>query len=505
MSNLDELRNLCMSCTECDVKDKVCPMCEFDENDYIITNQLPLRYLLKGRYLVGKEVDRNGEGIGYVGYDIDVKTIVYIREFMPDNICQRDMETEKIKVISGCEIVFNENLNLFLDYFGKVAKLKDLSAFIPILDIFEENNTAYTVSEWVENITLKEFIKRSGKKTTWSVARPLFMPILSSLIKMRKVGIHHLAINPENLIVLRHGKMKLKGFAIPTIRQVDTDLRPELYDGCSALEQYIGSAELGEHTDIYGFTASLFYALTSEMPMNAVKRKNDERLLIPKSDLRVISPHVITALADGLQVFPKRRTSDFEDLRNNLSASPSISKVIEDITVDEKEKENKLIAERKKRNIKIALLSGVIALLIFAALAFFVLSAYEFNNQINSSSNVISSKAPASSLYNSSSPSSQSSSSSSTSSTVKQYIPNLVGKDYEKARQEANRGGYYEVVKSSEEFNDSHEQGVIISQSPEYKENAELNQNAIITVVVSKGSQYKTLPNVSGLTLSQAS
>ena len=103
-----------------------------------------------------------------------------------------------------------------------------------------------------------------------------------------------------------------------------------MVSGCAALEQYSQTETFHEATDIYGFTASLFYALTGTLPEKAIKRKEDARLLIPTGILKELPPHVVTSLANGLQVYPQKRTQTFERLRAELSASPTITAVIEE-------------------------------------------------------------------------------------------------------------------------------------------------------------------------------
>ena len=70
--------------------------------------------------------------------------------------------------------------------------------------------------------------------------------------------------------------------------------------------------------------------MTGTLPEKAIKRKEDARLLIPTGILKELPPHVVTSLANGLQVYPQKRTQTFERLRAELSASPTITAVIEE-------------------------------------------------------------------------------------------------------------------------------------------------------------------------------
>ena len=149
--------------------------------------------------MVGKRLDSNGEGIEYLGYDSVAGTPVYIREFMPENLASR--KGTAAEVIPGCEVTFQEYRAEFLRYFRAIARLRELSLYDTDLRYFEENNTAYTISEWVESITLQEFIQRAGGKADWNTIRPLFMPVLSSLSAMHASGVSHLGISLQNLVI----------------------------------------------------------------------------------------------------------------------------------------------------------------------------------------------------------------------------------------------------------------------------------------------------------------
>ena len=49
---------------------------------------------------------------------------------------------------------------------------------IKILDIFEENNTAYEIEEYLELNHFEDYLKRNNGQLEWEVARPLFMPLI---------------------------------------------------------------------------------------------------------------------------------------------------------------------------------------------------------------------------------------------------------------------------------------------------------------------------------------
>ena len=65
-----DLHTLCMGCMGNNEGRDVCPHCGYEEAMRPQPEDcLPLRTLLQNRYLVGRLLERNGEGIGYIGYD----------------------------------------------------------------------------------------------------------------------------------------------------------------------------------------------------------------------------------------------------------------------------------------------------------------------------------------------------------------------------------------------------------------------------------------------------
>ena len=490
MINLD---NLCMGCMKDREGQTVCPHCGYNDSQPQLVICLPRRTVLQDRYVVGKRLDSNGEGIGYLGYDSVAGTPVYIREFMPENLASR--KGSSAEIIPGCELTFQEYREEFLRYFRAIARLRELSSMIPIYDIFEENNTAYTVSEWVESITLQEFIQRSGGRADWNTIRPLFMPVLSSLSAMHASGVSHLGISPQNLVILRSGKMKLTGFSIRAVRQMDTDLIPELFPGCSAIEQYVMNGPISESSDVYGFTACLFFALTGILPQDALKRKNDARLMIPTSILREIPPHVVTALANGLQVDPSNRTATFERLRAELSAAPTVTMVQNEVAappqkppVTSKAAQKSDSKSKGLPNFVWGILSCIFALVVIAIVLLILYGSGGWGKDPSGENSAVSS---------------MSDTSSSLESLNQVDIPNLVNLKYEDAEKTAQESNSYQILKIGETFSDTIQEGYIVSQNPDPKEQ-KMMEGTVISVQVSKGPRMRTLPDIEGDSLTEA-
>lgn len=507
MAGLD---NLCMNCMSDTAGRSACPHCGFAVDSDQQPNALPFRTWLQKRYLVGAVKKSNGEGFVYIAFDTVLNLPVELHEFFPQSLCERAENKKSARVMGGSEIAFDENLAAFLNHAREVARIRELSAIVQIYDIFEENHTAYTVSEWDDSITLRYFVERSGGSLSWNEARPLFMPVLSALSTMHSAGVCHLGISPETLRIMKDGKMRLGGFCIPAVRTADTDLPPDIVPGCAAIEQYVMGYQPEECTDVYGFAASLFYALTGTLPQDALKRRTDSRLLIPTSLVRSIPPHVITALANALQVTPDKRTATFERLRAELSAAPTVTMTIETPIVSAqppKPEERPYPVEQplprdRRRGVPAfvwVLVSCVACLIVFTVIGVLWISSggdpgfLVGGDPVSSAVSLApSSAAPASSAPVSSEPDNQI------------PVPNLVGQEYESLVSQAQTD--YQILPAAQrQFSDTVAEGCIISQTPEYSEGKTMTKGTAIVVVISQGPSVRELPNITNLPLADAS
>lgn len=501
--------NLCMNCMSENGSKVECPVCGYRNDRRQPAHALPLKTVLQNRYIVGRAKRSNGEGITYIGYDTVLNVPVELREFFPQSFCERAADGLSIRVQSGSEIIFDECLTSFLNYSREVAHLRELSPLQQLYDIFEENHTAYTVAEWQECIPLRHFVERSGGNLPWNTVRPLFMPVLSALSSMHQAGVSHLGISPDTLLITKDGKMRLSSFCIAAVRKMDTDLPPDLVPGCAAIEQYVMGFAPNEATDVYGFAASLFFALTGALPQDALRRRTDSRLLIPTSVVRSIPSHVVTALANALQVSPEKRTATFERLRAELSAAPTVTSSIQvpsnSPTVSAHSYPVSQAPESAKKGAPafVWVLGPCLAVIaVFAVVA----GIWFFSNQPESlvPESAAPSAAGSASSQEVSAGGTDSSQEPSSQPADQIAAPKLVGEVYEKAVQDAESSGQYQVImRAKKEFHDTVEEGSIISQDP--KEGEMIRKGATIVVTVSRGKSMRKLPAVAGKPLAEAS
>jgi serine/threonine-protein kinase len=473
---------------------------------------LPLKTTLQKRYLVGTAKKSNGEGITYIGYDTVLNIPIELHEFFPQTLSERAANGTDVRVISGSEIIFNESFARFLGYSREIAHLRELSAIVQIYDIFEENHTAYTVSEWNDSITLRYFVERSGGKLSWNTARQLFMPVLSALSVLHAHSIGHLGISPDTLFIMEDGRMKLGGFSIGLVRQMDTDLPPDMTAGCAAIEQYIMGYQPNEATDVYGFAACLFFTLIGTLPPDALKRRNDPHLYIPTAILHTLPPYVVTALANALQVSPDRRTPTFERLRAELSATPSVTAALEEtrrisrVSAHGDTGREESGGKKKRRELPSfvwVLASCAVMLIVLTAIGvFWITRTPSDGGNLAAGASMTASDDSSTDLLKKSAANQIASD---FSDEGKITVPNLVGQNYDQLVQDvsSSKETDYQILLSTRQFSDTVPEGCIISQQP--AANGKMAKGTAIVVVVSEGAAVRTLPEIAGETLPDAS
>lgn len=474
--------SLCMGCMQVIGDEKICPYCGFNNSETQPEPFLDFNTVLKNRYIVGRGIDTNGESTRYLGYDKENKTIVIIKEFLPIGMFSRGKGERELYVSYNDETVYKNLKAKFISYYQIVRELNEMSVMINILDIFEENNTAYVIEENLDLIHFDEYLKRSNGQLEWEVARPLFMPLISALESLHKRGIGHYAVSPSNLYVTHDGKLKLTGFCTEMERKRGTPLKSQLYSGCAAPEQYENNFTLDVLTEIYGITATLFYTLTGHVPANAKDRLKDSSLLMSTNTVKRLPPHVVTALANGLQVERKDRISDFDEFRSQLSVAPTAQAIQEEISKTASLAELSAKEEEKKisKSKKTTLIAAFVSMIIFVAIGILLVATDCFGLADIDKGGI---------------------EETTTSAPWKgETVDNFVGKKFSSVEKDLENSDKYILnVNYEETFNDKVEEGYICEQTPAPGTPITSKGEPVnISVTLSKGKKMRTLPDIAG-------
>ena len=203
------INHICMSCmTELNEKG-ICPNCHTDNASNRNDNRhLPVRTILRGKYLVGRVIGEGGFGITYIGYDLDLQICVAIKEFCPRELAGREM-TDQVTLLpynAESEEFFEAEKEKFIDEARRLAKFRSEQGVVSVLDYFKENKTAYIVMEYIEGVTLRKYLNMLNVHMQLDELLVLLKPLMETLEKIHKANIVHRDISPDNIMIRKDRK-----------------------------------------------------------------------------------------------------------------------------------------------------------------------------------------------------------------------------------------------------------------------------------------------------------
>ena len=496
MQNTDRL---CLGCMNDNGGEQVCSICGYDAKEKNPKGSLATGTWLEDRFLIGRFIESNGEGISYMGWDNFRDCVVFIREYFPEGVATRSKDGS-VAIIEGNEFAFNEGILEFLELNRKLANLgEELTSLIPVTAVFENGGTAYAISKApAASITLREFLMRNGGTLTWEQVRPLFLPLFTTVGKLHEAGIVHGGISPETVLVCRDGKLRLSGTCIRKIRTQGSNLQTQLFPGFAAPEQYgiTEAGEMGIHSDVYAIAATVFRVLMGNNPPEAPLRLESDNMAVPSKIAQQLPKCVLTGLANALQIYVADRTADMESFKAELlqSAEAEVKPVSKKATDKGAPKKAKKTKKGMDRNKKYALIAAGVTVGIFAIIIAVILiimggdggdnseasQAFTSVPQVNQAGDVAESYTSTENLYT---------------------VPDLKNVSLAEILNDDN----YDVFKfsvSGKRYDNQVPKGAIIEQS--VKANTNVHKDTEITVVVSLGPQNVTVPSVKGKTEEEA-
>lgn len=325
MDNYFNAGSFCYGCME-EKQGVICPECGFDSRTPQEDGYLPYGTVLSGKYLTGRILDVNSDGVSYIGFDLVQNERVIIREYFPGELSFRDGDGLTLQIAAGRDMAYLACLAEFKRLWRDLARFKNLTCLFAVYDIFEENQTAYAVSEYRDFITLDRYLtNRRGDPMQWREIRATFMPVLSTLEMLHSAGMVHGGISPETLVLCDDKRVRLYGFSIPEVRISGSSVQPQLFSGYAAPEQYELNAAVEPCTDIYAFAAVLYRVLTGHNPPQAQQRLSNDRLIVSAAVAESTPSCVLKALGNAMQVYGANRTPNAEQFRAQISDAPSVA------------------------------------------------------------------------------------------------------------------------------------------------------------------------------------
>ena len=276
---------------------------------------------LIGRYTIEGVLGQGGFGITYLGIDELHEKKVAIKEFFPQGIVTRNIEYQDTVTVTfvGEKDNYEKGKERFLKEARTMAKFSKDEGIVKALDFFEINNTAYIVMEYLEGITLKQYLRENQRIAPEDLIE-LLVPLIESLDEIHSQGMIHRDISPDNIMVLPDGRIKLMDFgaARDYTEFGEKSLSIVLKPGYAPPEQYQTHGIQGPWTDIYALCATMYKCITGENPPDAIDRVMDDSLKKISEFGIVIPPQEEAAIIKGMSVSAKDRYQDIKDFCEDL-------------------------------------------------------------------------------------------------------------------------------------------------------------------------------------------
>lgn len=330
---------------------------------------------LDGRYEIEEIVGVGGMSVVYKAHDeIDDRTVA-------------------VKILKE-ELLQNEEFRRRFKNESKAIAVMDHPNIVKVYDVGFGDRVQYIVEEYIDGITLKEYIERQGV-LPWKDALYFATQILRALQHAHDKGIVHRDIKPQNIMLLQDGTIKVTDFGIARFARSE---QRTVTDKAIGSVHYISPEQAkGEATDaksdLYSVGVLLYEMLTGKLPFDADSAVSVAIMQLQNEPIKpsTLNPEIPEGLEEitlrAMQKNPAERyssaaemLSDIETFRRNPSVQFEYkyfvdnepTKYVSDITptqIKEKTEEEEVdLIPSKKKSKTVPVLVGV-AIAFMAALA----------------------------------------------------------------------------------------------------------------------------------------
>lgn len=207
--------------------------------------------VLNDRYMITEVIGVGGMAYVFKAFDKVCNRVVAVKilkdEFMSDAQFRRRFTNE-----------------------SKAITMLSHNNIVDVYDVSLEGDALYIVMEYIDGITLKEYMEKKGVLSDVEAIH-FIKQILKGLAHAHERGIVHRDIKPHNILLLKNGTIKITDFGIARLTKFDTQTISDMTIGSVhyiSPEQASGD-RTDERSDIYSMGIILYEMLTGKLPFDA--------------------------------------------------------------------------------------------------------------------------------------------------------------------------------------------------------------------------------------------